>query len=161
MKVKDEFKVGKHDIGYVTDHFLRKFGEIEIEGGRYLPYQDLTENMFDTDIKSKLGVEEVTFGDILKTLESGTLVKNGYSNIFYVGGFVVCVFWDSGSAGWFVDVWELDDGDWGAGGRVFSRNFTSGPQNSALGLSDPLLLIEEIEEKLAALKALLNINTKE
>ncbi|MCX6739374.1 MAG: hypothetical protein NT098_05010, partial [Candidatus Parcubacteria bacterium] len=57
--------------------------------------------------------------------ESGTLLNNGYANLFYVQAgasvFVVYVCWSGFE--WCVSAWLLDeDGQWSGGGRVFSRN---------------------------------------
>jgi len=63
--------------------------------------------------------------DLQKNGESGRLLANDYSNLFYMVGknavlFVVIVDWDAGNRGWDVYAWELDEhGSWYAGDRVF------------------------------------------
>ena len=39
-----------------------------------------------------------------------------------VAGFVVHVYWHSDDRKWNVNTWKLDDDDWNAGNRAFSRN---------------------------------------
>ncbi len=50
--------------------------------------------------------------------EEGTLLNNGYSNLFYTSAFVVDVYW-SGSY-WGVSTWRRGDSPWVRGSRVFS-----------------------------------------
>lgn len=150
MKAKNEFKEGKHNTGYVSHSFLEKFGDMNLTGGGIeLAYKDLPRDMYDREINAELGVEEVALDDVLYMIKHDLLKKSGYSNIFYFGGFVVNVHWDSGDAGWYVSDWRLDDGIWRAGNRVFSRNWNSDPQNTALTSSDPL---GELEKRVAALE---------
>lgn len=52
--------------------------------------------------------------------ESGTLLNNGYGNIFYTKSHVVFVSWDSDDSGWDVYGWLRGGGSWGGGKRVFS-----------------------------------------
>lgn len=110
---------------------------------------ELTKSMCDSEIQKELGNPEPftpsEFASIVKSLiekqpqgESGTLLKNGYVNVFYVklparnashseaGGndsrvVAVNVGWGSDSREWNLDVYVLDDGIWGVGDRVFSR----------------------------------------
>lgn len=49
--------------------------------------------------------------------EEGTLLNNGYLNIFYTPSLVVFVYWDDGE--WFVRDW-LRGYYWAGGSRVFS-----------------------------------------
>jgi len=63
--------------------------------------------------------------DLQKNGESGRLLANGYSNLFYMVGenavlFVVRVGWHPDNREWIVNAWELDvRGRWRAGFRVF------------------------------------------
>lgn len=52
--------------------------------------------------------------------EEGTLLNNGYFNIFYTPTFVVGVVWGSDGGSWRVDAWVRDNVVWYAGTRVFS-----------------------------------------
>lgn len=52
--------------------------------------------------------------------EEGTLLNNGYANLFYTPSCVVYVFWFSDAELWNVIAWIRDDYDWHAGYRVFS-----------------------------------------
>lgn len=58
--------------------------------------------------------------------EEGTLVNNGYANIFYTPACVVGVSWFSGYGYWSVDAWERGGSEWNAGIRVFSPQLTLG-----------------------------------
>lgn len=50
--------------------------------------------------------------------QKGTLLNDGYSNIFYTREFVVSVRWVG--SGWDVYAWRRDGSSWSAGRRVFS-----------------------------------------
>lgn len=39
-----------------------------------------------------------------------------------IPGYVVNVNWNGDNRKWNVNAWKLDDDDWNAGNRVFSRN---------------------------------------
>lgn len=52
--------------------------------------------------------------------ESGTLLNNGYGNIFYTKSRVVDVGWDSGYGEWYVSDWSRGVDSWLGGRRVFS-----------------------------------------
>lgn len=52
--------------------------------------------------------------------EEGTLLNNGYANLFYTSSFVVDVRWRSGDGKWGVYTWKRFDSEWDAGPRVFS-----------------------------------------
>jgi hypothetical protein len=57
----------------------------------------------------------------------GTLLNNGYANIFYFERadgvrFAVRIFWNSGNREWGVDLWLFGGSGWNAGRVVFSRN---------------------------------------
>lgn len=140
VKAQNEFVVGKNNIGWISPRMEDKLKGVKVGKGKPLQYQDLTKNMYDHEIKSELGAQEVEYADILLAMDSGQLLANGYVNIFYVLGFAVSVGWSAGCRGWGVYDWELGDGRWDTGGRVFSRNFSSVPLDSALASSDSLPL---------------------
>lgn len=109
---------------WVSSSFTEKFGSKDIKPAKTVPpFKTLTKSMYDSEIKSEFGATESTLEDVaafLKDPPEGT--KDGYSNIFYVSGFVVRVYWGAGSGEWYVDVWSLDVYRWDAGVRVFFRN---------------------------------------
>ena len=146
VRAQNEFVVGKHNIGWISPRMEDKLKGVKVGKGKPLQYQDLTKNMYDHEIKSELGAQEVEYADILLAMDSGQLLANGYVNIFYVLGFAVRVSWSAVSRLWFVNDWELDDDYWDSGRRVFSRNFSSVPLDSALASSDSLPLELKINE---------------
>lgn len=90
---------------------------------------DLVKNAIDKKIESALAEnhlwDESDVAVIVAELiekqsngQEGTLLNNGYANLFYTGAFVVVVGWDGGE--WGVGAWDRGDGGWGAGRRVFS-----------------------------------------
>src|SRR3989344_101403 len=52
--------------------------------------------------------------------EEGTLLNNGYANLFYTGSCVVGASWRSGDREWGVGTWGRGDFGWLAGSQVFS-----------------------------------------
>lgn len=138
-KASKEFVVGKHNIGYVSDSFKEKFYNAEVEEIEIVPsFITLKTMMDDHEIIEKYKPKS-TIGDVLALLENPPKEsKDGYFNIFHVAGFAVSVRWDAGGREWGVDGWELDDGGWGGGGRVFSATIPSEPLSPALGVSDTL-----------------------
>lgn len=52
--------------------------------------------------------------------EEGTLLNNGYANLFYTPSLVVRVGWSSYDGEWVVGGWERGGHVWSAGDRVFS-----------------------------------------
>lgn len=51
--------------------------------------------------------------------QEGTLLNNGYANLFYTSSCVVLVFWYADDRGWRVCAWGRDDRGWDAGNQVF------------------------------------------
>lgn len=118
---------------YVWDSFssriLSRATATKSAAGVSLASADLTRNAYDREIKAELKEgHEVELWHIAKLIEEqknggeGPLLNNGCSNVFYWQGFVVGVFWDAVGRVWLVLDWELDDGRWLAGDRVFSYN---------------------------------------
>lgn len=114
-----------NDMSRVLEHAT----STEAADAATLGYANLTRNAYDREIKAELPeTHEVELWQIANLIEvqkngeAGPLLTNGYANIFYCGGFVVYLRWDADSARWRVYDWKLDDEDWRAGNRVFSRN---------------------------------------
>jgi len=98
----------------------------------------LTKKMYDSEIQTELGnpnsFSVTEFAAIVKDLvsrqpkgESGTLLNNGYANIFYVvlaNTRVVAVRmrWSAGDREWSFSAFDLDDVHWGDEYCVFSRS---------------------------------------
>lgn len=144
---KDEFVIGKHNIGWISSSFLEKFDNIKLTGkGQMLQTKNLEQEMTDQEILGEFGAEEVTLEDILYMLDhNDTLLKNGYANIFYIKdtAFVACVFWYAFDAAWSVGGWNRGYG-WGRGDHVLSRNFRSETVNKTLGDFDALSLPKKL-----------------
>ncbi len=97
----------------------------------------LTKYMLDSEILTELGHPEPftpgEFAALIRDLltkqpkgEEGTLLMNGYANVFYVQleGRVVAVrvLWSSDGRGWGLDAFGLDDYRWFGGRCVLSRS---------------------------------------
>ena len=125
---------------WVSNSFTERFGNEDIIPANTVPeFRILPRNMYDHEINDELGVEECTLGDVAAFLENppdGT--KDGSWNLFRLPGCVVLVCWFADYRKWNVFDWGLDGGNWHAGYRVFSRNWRSEPEASALSSSDTL-----------------------
>jgi hypothetical protein len=125
-------------ISNVWENFAEWFsGKIEERtesGETSLLYHTLNQNSVDGPIINELGGEakaETTLAEVFALMvkqangESGTLLTNGYANIFYVrdtNGVLraVSVYWYGGC--WFVLAYSVGPpNEWRAGNRVFSR----------------------------------------
>lgn len=117
--------------------FLDKIEE-PIQGGE-LRFQKLAKASDDGPIIAELGGEEkveTTLTEMFSLMkrqgkgEVGTLLTNGYANIFYIrdinGGLrTLYVYWYDG--GWHVDANSIEKRfEWNDGLQVFSRNFVTG-----------------------------------
>lgn len=125
-------------INHLGDNFTEWFlGKIEegVGGEVALRYQTLNKGSLDTPIIAALGGEtkaEMNLAVIADLMtkqahgEEGTLITNGYANIFYVRNVngVLCavnVRWYGG--GWYVYAYSVSNpSEWRAGRRVFSRD---------------------------------------
>jgi hypothetical protein len=124
-------------ISFVSDYFKECFYDKTEEafGGSTLNYGKLSRSSVDGPIIAELGGEakaETTVAEVYalmeaqKNGENGSLLTNGYANIFYVRdakGVLrsVSVLWDDG--GWFVYALDVAYPDaWGDDNQVFSRN---------------------------------------
>ena len=134
---RDHFKPGEVEgvkIGYLSDnfksHFLKKVEENVPEA--QLKSFKLNKASFDPPIITALGDKHETYlaqlWELLKAQpkgESGTLLTNGYANIFYIRDadnilWAVLVGWGVGS--WSVGADSIDRPyGWRGGNRVFSR----------------------------------------
>lgn len=134
---------------WVSSSFTDKFGNKDVTPANTVPpFKTLAKDMLDSEIQKELGATECTLGDIAAFLENPPEgANNGYANIFYLPGFVVDVCWGAGSREWSVSDWPLDDYRWGAGRRVFSRNWSSDPQNQDLDTLPSVLMINGITYK--------------
>ena len=119
-----------------TNWFLADDGKTEEPiSEQTLRYGNLTKNSVDGPIIEELGGEakaETTLSDLYDLLkkqskgEDGDLLTNGRANIFYIKDAcsvlrAVGVYWYD--SGWRVGADSVESpGEWGAGGRVFSRN---------------------------------------
>lgn len=122
MKSSEEFKEGKHGIGYVSSIFNREFSDVEFDESSVLPiFQKLSRAMNDAAIEGKLKPGICTLGDVVAFLDAAPQeCKDGYANLFYMPACVVRVYWDAGYGDWGVYAWERDGYGWDAGDRVFS-----------------------------------------
>lgn len=110
-------------------------------------YADLAQAANDAEIGAEL-LEGYVFEDVnmflvhLATLiegqwggKEGTLLNNGYANIFYVkvNGevFAINVFWNAGDRKWYCGAYRLDDCRWPACYRAFS---STAAQDSVLSV---------------------------
>lgn len=138
FKVSEEFAKGKNNIGYVSDDFLREYGNEEFELGSMLKFDKLKRDMKDSEIIKEFTVEECTLGNVLALIQNRLEVTmDGYANIFYIKGHpsrVVRVYWGGGE--WVVDVWYRDGLTWSEGIRVFSP--ATGTLTPSTVSSDPL-----------------------
>ena len=134
---RDHFKLGEPEgvkIGYLGDnfksHFLKKVEQNVPQA--QLKSRKLKQSSLDPPIITALGDNHETYlaqlWELLKAQpkgESGTLLTNGYANIFYIRDadnilWAVSVYWDDD--GWNVDAYSVDTpGRWDDGDRVFGR----------------------------------------
>lgn len=137
----NEFKVGNHSIGWLDNDFTSRYGSEEFVKRDMPKFQKLPRSMNDATIESELKPGLCELGDVMAFLDNAPEeCKDGYSNIFYVGSFVVSVRWGSWYGFWRVSAWHRDGYVWNEGFRVFSpanRSELSAPQTSP---SDTLTL---------------------
>lgn len=135
--IVDTSKKAKIKISYLGDNFRKHFlGKIEGPfSGASLVGQKLLQNSVDGPIIAELGGKEkakTTLFELYAMLiqqesgGSGSLLTNGYANIFYiedVDGIIwaVLAYWND--VGWDVEASSVDSPDeWDAAYQAFSRN---------------------------------------
>lgn len=151
MKASNEFKVGKHNIGYIESRFSHQFKSSSFEKKEMPTFQKLPRSMNDAAIEFELKPGLCELGDIIAFLDNAPEeCKDGYWNLFYMEPFVVSVSWDSVSQGWLVSSWDRLGNTWHEGSRVFAPA-TESSNPSYLEHSEPLILknfAEQLEEVL-------------
>ena len=91
----------------------------------------LAKNLTDSEIEATLPVThvftEAEVCAVVATLiteqsegQEGTLLNNGYANLFYTASCVVDVYWNADDRRWNVSTWTHDDNQWSAENQVFS-----------------------------------------
>lgn len=123
---------------FVSDDFQARVGSIAKPvknlSAIKLSSFDLTVDASDKEIKSELPAnhvfkDESEFVAYLDQMiskqsngETGDLLNNCFSNLFYVVNCVVAVYWDVSDLRWEVHTWRLSTRRWNAGRCVFSPN---------------------------------------
>lgn len=136
--VVDTSERAKIKISYLGDNFKKEFlNKIEEALMRTeFRYHKLRKGSLDEPIINELGGKEsaeIALLEMFSLLEAqpkgefGTLLTNGYANIFYIRNSAgalrtVLCYWDDD--GWIVDANSVESPvKWDAGDRVFSRNY--------------------------------------
>lgn len=131
MKAKQFFAVGKNDISYLGNDFVKWFGEMPLAEGVAGEFHKLGEDMTDEEIIKKFK-PECSLGDVAAQW-SKLSRKEWY--LFYVrdnSGLLrmVNVHWYSD--GWYVYANIRDNSEWDGGNQVFSLNMKICPISSNL-----------------------------
>ena len=153
MNSSEEFKVGKHSIGFVNSSFIERFEEQDFEAVTTPPRAiRLPQYMNNAQIESELKPGLCTLGDVLAVLDSTDLTyRDGNWNLFYFPSCVVSVCWDSWGGSWGVSAWHRDGGVWNEGDRVFS------PASDRLEHSVPSgLSLESLDARLKKIERIIN-----
>lgn len=142
LQASEEFVVGKHGIGYVYSDFISQVGDVEFEQSSEVGrFQTLSRTMDDFQIEAELKPGNCTLGDVVAFMENAPEgCKDGYANLFYLAGCVVCVYWYAGGREWGVSAWRRDGSRWHAGRRVFSPATDTGPVSAQPSDSVPFEL---------------------
>lgn len=151
LKTKDHFKVGKHNIGWISDTFLDQV-DATFEKGLMPSYHTLTRYMTAKEIKSEINPGKCSLGDIIAFLDNAPKeCKDGYGNFFYCGSLLVRVHWDCVSHYWDVFGWN-PDGVVNAPRRAFSNNLPlrslDTDTSTLASLATRIEKLEEFEEKI-------------
>lgn len=134
LKASTEFKVGKHNIGWINDRFLGSFGDKTFTERPMPKFQTLPRDMTDAAIESELKPGLCELGDILAFLDNAPEEYRDNCNLFYTPDFVVRVLWGSFRRRWYVSTWYRGDDAWGQGCRVFSQATKSSGTKSSVTL---------------------------
>lgn len=121
MKTEKEFKIEKHNIGWISSRFQERVGVTEFKtSANDLNLVTLKKNMTDKEIEREVTKGQMaTLGDVLNLLDSDKKAyRDGNWNLFYLPACVVSVGWGGGE--WDVHAWDRDGGAWFEGDRVFS-----------------------------------------
>lgn len=147
MKPNNELKVGKHEIGWMSDSFKELIKD-EAVGERATPtFQVLLRDMTDEEIEDELKPGLCTTSDLLAFFKNPPgSSKDGYWNLFYFSSCVVGVYWDAELGVWRVSTWTRGVNGWSHGPRVFAPgNGRSETKDVTLGDSDSGTLPEILE----------------
>lgn len=150
MKASEEFKVGKHSIGWIDSRFTNHFADTQFELHTTPTFQKLPRAMNDTTIESELKPGLCELGDILAFLENAPEeCKDGWFNLFYTPAFVVYVYWSRHYAEWYVNAWRRGGRRWRDDFRVFSP---ATENSGAVSLST--LTLENLDARLKKVEKL-------
>lgn len=165
--VKDNFKVdtssqAKVKISYLGDNFKEGFWE-KTEGpfaGSIIDGRRLYKPSADYSIISKLGGQKIAETSMFEIFflmerqangESGTLLNNGFANIFYVRdktGTLRTVSVDWHGDGWYVNADSVENSNgWNASNRVFSRKAPEDSNSLVTKNLPPLQALETFSDK--------------
>lgn len=131
MKSQDIFKVGKHDIAYVSEDFKKDFHGMEFEEDKTPIYsRKLGKFMMSEEILKEIKPTEVSLGQLYHALKSGGLDKDVFGYLAYVKNKkgvprLVYVGWDVwlDKRGWVWFSYSVDSPyGWYDVRRVFSGN---------------------------------------
>lgn len=120
MKTIDEFKIGNHNIGWMSDRFKEYFKEqTTVDKAPTPTFQKLPRSMKDIEIEYELKPGYSGLKDILAFLDNAPQeCKDGNWNLFYTPSSVVNVYWSGDD--WYLSTWDRDDYAWYGDERVFS-----------------------------------------
>ena len=135
--IKDTSKKAKMKISYLGDNLKENFlSKVEEAIAKTtLRYHRLRKDLYDKEILTNLGGKnkaETMLAEMFGLMEmqpngeSGTLLTNGYANIFYIKDvngvlWAVSCYWDDD--GWYVNALSVESPSrWRGGNQVFSRN---------------------------------------
>ncbi len=106
-----------------VDPVLReRFATADASKGQVLQPQPLPRAMMLAEIKQELKPTTVTVDDILATIPSGLLRRDGWGEIFFLEDCAVFVYQYQRGGGWSVFACSVGDpSEWVKGRRVFSR----------------------------------------
>lgn len=133
MKTSSFFKEGKNNIGWIGLNFQENFGNssFTIPQELKLESRKLERAMLDKEILDEFKPEESTLGELAYAIKNDLLVKDGYSNIFYIKDdkgvlWAVRARWGDVGRAWVVEAYSVEDPvRWISGRHALSRKFGS------------------------------------